>query len=385
MRKGTIRIKFDNRERARDIIKALGRSQYFQDDIPSIETLTKLLRLPKTSIGLALEDLEKANVIQPRKDLLGYIYRGDPTESITGQIGFIVNIDLFESWNSVFQDWLLGCDDIMSQEGYHIKVATSFASVEDKIEAIEKLWHQGVCGFVLASLTEPQVREYILDSEIPAVVLGNATVNQQEIGCVSTDNRIGIEKMISYLLSNNHQKIFFYGAGLSNNEGFLKRMRAYEQFMRLSGLDPHPELIFHEPHHPMIASEAVARLQKIQSHPTAIVCASDREAFELVAELKHSGYRIPQDISITGYANNHYGQVLKPAMTTMDIYGRKMGQVAANYLLNELQQPQLPVKILLPTDLVIRESTAPLPDHIEHDRSLIKGIDDSASYKTLRF
>ena len=359
-RKHTVKISFDNRERARDVIKVLGRCQYFTEKIPALEELTRLLRLPKNSISLALEDLEKANAIKPSQDLIGYHYNASPSESLAGEIGFFVNVNLFESWSSVFQDWLIGVDDMMSSEGYRIRVSNSFKSVEDKIEQVQRLWDRGVSGFVFASHTEPEVRGYITQSNIPAVILSNATVNQQEIGAVSSDNRRGIEKILSYLFENHHKKILFYGSDLASNEGYILRMRAFEQCMRIAGLDYHAKIIFEEPYNPTLASKAIAQIKEMDEQPTAIICGSDREAFDLVSELKRSGFKVPEDISVTGYANSHYYHVLQPAMTTVNIHGRKMGQIAANYLLNELQSLQFPVKILVPTDLIIRESTTPL-------------------------
>ncbi|MEM9444754.1 MAG: substrate-binding domain-containing protein [Verrucomicrobiota bacterium] len=360
LRKHTVKITFDNRERARDVIKVLGRCRYFPEKIPALDELTRLLRLPKNSISLALEDLEKANVIKPSQDLLGYHYNANPSESIAGEVGFFVNIDLFESWSSVFQDWLMGVNDIMSTAGYHIRVSNSFKGIEDKMVQVQQLWDRGVSGFVFASHTESPIREYITQANIPAVILSNATVNQQDIGSVSSDNRRGVEKMVSHLMENNHKRIFFYGSDLRENEGFILRMRAFEQSMRLAGLDYHAKIIFEEPYNPTLASKAIADIKNMDTRPTAVICASDREAFDLVSEFKRSGLKIPEDISVTGYANSHYCHVLQPAMTTINIHGRKMGQIAANYLLNELQSPQFPVKILVPTDLIIRESTAPL-------------------------
>jgi LacI family transcriptional regulator len=212
-------------------------------------------------------------------------------------------------------------------------------------------------GLVLASRVEPAVIESVVKARIPSVVLGNSTINQQDLGCVCTDNRSGIEKLFRHLMTEGHTRIAMYVSGLNFHDGFRERFIAYQQSMRQNGLDAWMDLVFYEPHSEVTARRAAEIFYGLPTRPTAILCGSDREAFELIAELRHLPVEVPGQVSVVGFDNNHYGQILEPPITTIDIYSSQMGRVAGNYLLNEMQAPQLPVKILLPTELIVRSST----------------------------
>ena len=130
--------------------------------------------------------------------------------------------------------------------------------------------------------------------------------------------------------------------------------------MRQNGLEPRLDLAFKEAHNEISARKAAEILYGLPTNPSVVICTCDSEAFELVAALKHLEVDVPRHISVTGFDNNHFGQILEPAMTTIDIFAVEMGRVAANYMLNEMQVRQMPVKILLPTQLIVRNSVKPI-------------------------
>jgi len=354
--KDTVKFSTDSKDRARSLLRTLLRCNYFRDGIPSEAELSRTLRIPRTSISTALHVLAAENLVGKQSGNQGWVYHGWPNQTPTGQVTFVVNTDILRGWYSLFQDWLIGFEHVMSSEGYETQILCDFLSPQDKIQKIRQSWERGSMGVMLASHTEAVIRQFLVDSGIPAAMVGNANTTQEELGSICSDNRGGIEKLVGYLLSQNHSDIGFYSTGLGYHDGFRERLSSYVSVMRHNGLEPRHDLAFTEPHSENSARKAAEIIYRQPSKPSAILCASDREAFELVTELKHLGLEVPRNISITGFDNNHYGQILEPSMTTIDIFAIEMGRVAANYLLNEMQVRQLPVKILLPTRLMARNS-----------------------------
>ena len=92
--------------------------------------------------------------------------------------------------------------------------------------------------------------------------------------------------------------------------------------------------------------------------PTAIFAASDVMALEVVDEARAEGLRIPWDISLVGFDDNPMAGYSQVRLTTVSQPIAEMGRLALEKL-NQilLGRERQPVKIVLPTKLVKREST----------------------------
>jgi len=356
----TIKLSFGQKERALAVLRALIRGNYFGDHVPDDAALSRLLRIPRSSLMLAINTLTAQNIMQPSKSRQGWDIIKTATVSKMGSVAFIVNAEALTGWQSLYQDWLIGFEEIMFQESYNVEILYGFTSVDDKIQTISKFRTDGGMGCVLVSRTEPAVRDFVLNNEIPALILGKDNRHVENLGTISSDDSADIHKAVKFLIERNHRNISMYATGLSQHDGYDERFHAYQRTMRQHHLAAHSELAFSEAHNDLTARRAADVILRMKQRPSAVLCASDREAYELVSELRRLDIQVPRDISIVGFNNNYFGTLLEPPMTTVDIYAPNMGRIAANYLLNEMQAAQLPVKILTPTDMVIRSSVAEL-------------------------
>lgn len=84
---------------------------------------------------------------------------------------------------------------------------------------------------------------------------------------------------------------------------------------------------------------------------------NDLIAIGAIKALKLRGYKVPEDIAIAGFDNISEGRVIDPALTTIDVPRKFMGQTAAAQLIRELKTP-VPhsVKIEVSTTLIKRFS-----------------------------
>lgn len=359
-KRDTVRLSFSDKDRAIGLLRTLARCHLVGETLPQEAELSRTLRIPKSSITLALAKLEAEGLLGRQGSF--WTNRSWKDQPAVGTVAFVVNTDVLKGWYSLFQDWLMGFEHTMAGEGYATAMLSGFSSLREKLEQVALARERGIMGMALASRTEPEILDHVAAAAIPAVVLGNATMRQQQIGGVCSDNRGGMEKIVEHLLDLGHRRIACYVNGLGFHDGYRERLAAFQAHLRAHGLNPEADLVFSEPHHEAMARRAAAIFCNLPQKPTAIACATDREAFELVAALRHLHVAVPDQVSVTGFDNNHFTQVLEPAMTTIDIYAYEMGRVAANYLLNEMQAPQMPVKMVLPADLILRVSTKPVED-----------------------
>ena len=97
--------------------------------------------------------------------------------------------------------------------------------------------------------------------------------------------------------------------------------------------------------------------------PTAFVCNCDETAFRVIAELQRMGYRVPEDISVTGYDNYTVSDMCSPAISTVEVDLNEMAHTAVTLLLARLENPQRPAaRHVIPGRVILKESMAPPRD-----------------------
>jgi len=97
--------------------------------------------------------------------------------------------------------------------------------------------------------------------------------------------------------------------------------------------------------------------------PTAIFASNDTMAMAAMDAVRDKGLRVPEDVSILGFDDIPQAAMVRPALTTVRQPLEQMGRVATQMLLDILKNAQInPTRIELPTELIIRSTTAALKD-----------------------
>ena len=96
---------------------------------------------------------------------------------------------------------------------------------------------------------------------------------------------------------------------------------------------------------------------------TAVVASNDRLAIGALTALKRHGIDCPSDVSVTGFNDMYLSDRIDPPLTTVRIQQYEVGLRAAEALLRHIDAADgivEPVHDVLPVELVVRQSTAPL-------------------------
>ena len=93
---------------------------------------------------------------------------------------------------------------------------------------------------------------------------------------------------------------------------------------------------------------------------TAVICANDVMAVGVLRELRATGRRVPEDVSVTGFDNVTLAQFCYPALTSVHIPRDEIGRTICECLLNR-DDPPLHREFVIEPELVVRDSTGPAP------------------------
>jgi DNA-binding LacI/PurR family transcriptional regulator len=123
--------------------------------------------------------------------------------------------------------------------------------------------------------------------------------------------------------------------------------------MTEAGLEP---LILYASETTIISGETMMR-QALSQWPdlTAVCAVNDSVAIGAIRAATRLGRRVPDDLAVIGFDDIHWAAVNEPPLSTVHVFKRRIGQLAAQQLLDCIQEPSMaPAKTIVSTKLVLR-------------------------------
>jgi DNA-binding LacI/PurR family transcriptional regulator len=188
----------------------------------------------------------------------------------------------------------------------------------------------------------------------PIVVWG-AHLPQQSYCTIGGDNIAGGKLATEHLIANGCRRIAFFGDVALPEIG--QRFEGYRHALARHNLELAPELVLHAPFIEGSANAAVAKLLNKKIPFDAIFAASDLLAMEAMSALRERGLQAPRDLAVVGYDDIVLSRYYHPSLTTIRQPVIAGGEAMVDALL-KIVDGKRPKSRILPTELVIRESSA---------------------------
>jgi len=209
---------------------------------------------------------------------------------------------------------------------------------------------------------------------------------------VGADNVTGAYIAVRHLIKLGHQRI----AHIAGPNEYLvsnERYNGYRQALLEAGVIPDPDLALEGDFMPPTGRSCAVKLFELpkEKRPTAIYAATDQMAYGVLAAAEEHGLTVPRNIALVGFDDDAPSAHVRPALTTIRQPNYEMGQQGITLLLSMLNTPGFtgndtwsttsnermtgdvdngkhtadgqPIRIQLPTSLVVRESCGS-GDHI---------------------
>ncbi|MFC7495761.1 MULTISPECIES: LacI family DNA-binding transcriptional regulator [unclassified Nocardioides] len=178
---------------------------------------------------------------------------------------------------------------------------------------------------------------------------------------VNVDDRGGAREAAQHLVDLGHTAIGILtlesiAGPPSQSYPAIQRMLGWRAALDPAGIEPRIETA---PYRPVSAAyDAAVRLLDTPDRPTAVLCFSDAFALGVVRAAEKLGLAVPDDLSVVGFDDSPVTEVSRPPLTTVRQDVARKGELAVAALLASMRG-QEPDDVLLPTELVVRESSAP--------------------------
>lgn len=192
---------------------------------------------------------------------------------------------------------------------------------------------------------------------IPLVVWG-AQMPNQIYATVGTDNLRGGRLATEHLLDQGARHIAFIGDPDLPEVG--QRHAGYLQAQRDRGLSPNPDLTLTAPFVSARIQSDLEQLVTSGAPMDGIVAGSDMSAMTAINTLRRLGRRVPEDVAVVGYDDIPLAAYFHPSLTTVRQPIDEAGRALVDLLTAQLAG-QKPASVILPTQLIQRESTRSVP------------------------
>lgn len=253
---------------------------------------------------------------------------------------------------------LRGVMSVISDSEYDI----SLFAVETLIQrnrVLQTVPHRGrIDGLLIFSIdpSEDDVHR-IQRHNIPTVLVEASHPNFHSL---QIDDTSAAQKAVNHLIHLGHYKIAYISEYLDTQFGVFSqhRYQGYLQALETAGISVEPTYL--RQCSPILEEgrQVAHELLTLPDPPTAIFAYSDLQALGAIEAARQLALNVPNDLSVIGYDDIDTARFAQ--LTTIRQHLFEAGMQGVEYLLDAIDKPDMPrIHIQLPTELVIRQTTAP--------------------------
>lgn len=208
---------------------------------------------------------------------------------------------------------------------------------------------------VVLSAASPALLQRIQNRGRPICVIGH-DYHLQNIGIVKIDNYAGIALAMRHLHDKGHRNFAYIGP--PHMDDCIERKDAVIRFTE-ENPDCAIPLIEYTPDYSIgAAKEALGSLLNSRASFSAIVAATDNNAFAVIEALRERGLRVPEDVAVVGFDNSMIARTADDGITTLDQNFYALAEAAFADVLLRSAKPDMPAcDVRLSPSLIAREST----------------------------
>ncbi len=291
----------------------------------------------------------------------------------TGAVGVLLTDSLGYAFSDEVATTFLGA---IAEELSPTGLALTLLSASDQADIIPARDVPMDGALVYSCNTESIAVDWLRRRKLPLVYVDQ--VPAAGIPSINIDDRSGARAAAQHHVDLGHRRIGIITANIFGVRGFVtdpvaeagshvsrQRMLGWLDALHDAGIEP---TVVQE-WHPNEAggNEAAQMLLEIDDRPTAVLCFSDVIAYGAVQAAQALDLRVPDDLSVVGFDDNPLAKRMRPALTTVRQDVAAKGHASAAALTAAITRARTGATtrvrhVLLPTELIIRDSTAKLTD-----------------------
>jgi DNA-binding LacI/PurR family transcriptional regulator len=334
----------------------------------NIGDVAKQAKVSKTTVSRILNgnyahttEVTRKRVLQAIKDL---DYRPNAlAKGLKSMRTNVIGIMLSNLKNPFWSTVLEGVEDTCHDLGYNLMICNSNENPEMEEEYIKEFQMRQVDGMIMnPTCRNPQIYEKLAVEKYPLVVVNRRMPNLNTYN-VLVDNVKGAHIAVNHLLKNGRKKVAVCVYKNPYVSTWKERIEGYQKAILSNGFTLEDCIILEIEQRGDTQKESIMRL--ISKYPgiDAVFSTNNMITLELVGAIKEMGLKIPEDIAVVSYDETIWAKHLDPPITTINQPGYRMGQMAAQHLIEMITadvKPE-PKTVMLEPELIVRKSCGAIP------------------------
>lgn len=336
--------------------------------IPTIKDVAKTAKVSTATVSLVIHNHKRISpetrlkVNKAIKELNYYPSRSARglVSQKTGNIGFILTEDHFLRSEPFYTRIFLGTEFAARENEFYILLTTVPSDFNANDNLPRFILERNIDGIIIAGKVPDDLVYSLKKYNFPVIFVDYySTPNNYSV--VLIDNISGGYKATQHLIDYGHKNIAFIGGDI-HHPSIKDRFQGYKTAMDEAHLKYNSTTYIIDEQNPdrQNGYKAAKKLFNKNKDITAIFACNDAMAIGVMQYLKDKDYKIPGDVSLIGFDNVEADLSLDPPLSTIGVAKTEMGIEAIN-LMNEIlkENKKTNKKVLVPIELISRESTAP--------------------------
>ncbi len=276
----------------------------------------------------------------------------------TKSVGIIVP----DSSNPFFADVTRSIEKALFTHHYNVILGNSDGDLDRALLYLKVMTERQVDGLIFIDVgASGDVLNTALRSLNIPVILIDRIVPGVEVDYVTVTNTQGGFDATRHLISLGHRRIACL-TGPQSLTASMERLTGYRQALKEANITPDENLIYTGNFQFESGYEGARQLLSRSPRPTAIFACNDLMAVGVMRAAAELGFAVPAELSVVGFDDIPLAKFSAPALTTIAQPTEQIGILTANRFLRRMQNQDLPPEQqILETELLIRQTTAPVP------------------------
>lgn len=315
----------------------------------SISTVSRVLN------GTVPVQPEKADRVRAAMDELQFVPRAAArvlASRRTNTIGLL----LPEIGGWFFPSMLRGIETAARAADYDLLIHTTDDVQSFKTSRRALGMHNTDGLIVFTNSVDQKVLEQFKKSGFPVVLLHQTPPESLDVPVVTIENKTGALKLVDHLIEIHNCRRIVYLQGPEGHEDSEWRERGYLESLELHNIPFDNTLVLSGEFDEIAAASAISQLIIDGVSFDGVFCGDDDAAIGVYAALQRAGRIIPDEVAVAGFDDVPVARFLSPPLTTVRAPTEQVGSDAVSQLVRLIRGERAEPLILLPTELVIRQS-----------------------------
>lgn len=257
--------------------------------------------------------------------------------------------------NPFYLDVFKGVEDVASSAGYKVLMGDARSDPARVHHYIEMVRERHADGLILMTGSMPVELE---DASLPPMVVALEYLPTRKLPTVLIDNEGAAALATRHLLDLGHTAIAHLSGPVPEVMS-VARVAGWRKTLTEAGFPPDERLAVRGDYSLASGEAAIDELYGRGVFFSAIFASNDEMAVGAINRLRERGVSVPADVSVVGFDDTIFAVACNPPLTTVRQPQRDIGVEVMRLMIERLAGHLAPdAKVVMPTELVVRSSTA---------------------------